>query len=46
VNDHDNAAEDPSMVAALMDARRRAEQQATAKLSPFEKELLQAWSQD
>ena len=32
--------------APLLDARRRSEQQAKANLSPFEKELLQAWSQD
>ena len=44
-NDHDNGSEDPA-VHALVEARRHAEQRATAKLSPFEKELLQAWSQD
>ena len=46
-HDHDSPVEAASpLEAALLEARQRAEQRATAKLSPFEKELLQAWSQD
>jgi hypothetical protein len=35
-----------SLDTALLDARRRSEQQARPKLSSFEKELLLAWAQD
>lgn len=45
-NDHDSAAEDPALIAALVEARRSAEQKTKSKLSAFEKELLQAWAQD
>jgi hypothetical protein len=41
-----DAAEESSEDDPLLDARRRSEQQARANLSPFEKELLQAWAQD
>jgi hypothetical protein len=45
-NDHINPSEDPQTEHALSQASRDAEQAKRAKLSVFEKELLQAWFQD
>ena len=45
-NDHLNPAEDEVIETQLLEAQRRAEALNNPKLSAFEKELLQAWSQD
>ena len=45
-NDHINPAEDEVIETHLIEAQRRAEALKNPKLSAFEKELLQAWSQD
>ncbi len=45
-NDHQNPTEDTLTQTELLEANRRAEQAKKAKLSVFEKELLQAWFQD
>jgi hypothetical protein len=45
-NDHLNPTEDEVVETQLLEAQRRAETLNNPKLSPFEKELLQAWSQD
>ena len=41
-----NPAEDEVIETRLIEAQRRAESLENPKLSSFEKELLQAWSQD
>jgi len=46
INDHVNPAEDEVIETRLIEAQRRAESLENPKLSAFEKELLQAWSQD
>jgi hypothetical protein len=45
-NDHVSPAEDEVVETRLIEAQRRAESLQNPKLSAFEKELLQAWSQD
>jgi len=45
-NDHVNPLEDEVNEVQLIEARRRAEALGNPKLSAFERELLQAWSQD
>ena len=45
-NDHVNPAEDEVVETRLTEAQRRAEALENPKLSAFDKELLQAWSQD
>lgn len=45
-NDHENPTEDTLTQTELLEANRRAAQTKQAKLSVFEKELLQAWFQD
>lgn len=45
-NDHVNPIEDEVIETRLIEAQRRAVALKTAKLSAFEKELLQAWAQD
>jgi hypothetical protein len=45
-NDHVNPVEDEVIETRLIEAQRRAEALENPKLSVFEKELLQAWSQD
>lgn len=45
-NDHQNPTEDTITQFELLDAKRAAEQTKQAKLSVFEKELLQAWFED
>ena len=45
-SDHLNPTEDQVIETQLIEAQRRAEALNNPKLSPFEKELLQAWSQD
>jgi hypothetical protein len=46
MNDQVNPAEDEVVETRLIEAQRRAESLENPKLSSFEKELLQAWSQD
>ncbi|MDB5321671.1 MAG: hypothetical protein JWN40_3302 [Phycisphaerales bacterium] len=46
VNDHINPLEDEVIETQLIEAQRRSEKLKNPKLSSFEKELLQAWSQD
>lgn len=45
-NDHVNPVEDEVVETQLIEAQRRAEALSNPKLSAFERELLQAWSQD
>ena len=45
-NDHVNPVEDDVIETRLIEAQRRAESLENPRLSAFEKELLQAWSQD
>jgi hypothetical protein len=45
-NDHQNPSEDALPQSDLVKANEQAEQAKRAKLSVFEKELLQAWFQE
>ncbi len=45
-NDHVNPLEDEILETHLIEAQQRSQKLRNPKLSSFEKELLQAWSQD
>ena len=45
-NDHFNPLEDEIIETQLIEAQQRSQKLRNPKLSSFEKELLQAWSQD
>jgi hypothetical protein len=45
-NDHVNPQEDEILETQLIEAQQRSQKLRNPKLSNFEKELLQAWSQD